>query len=369
MALLRLRVSHVRNIRALHLDQLAKVNVISGHNGSGKTSLLEAIHLLGLARSFRNQATRALISYEAPLATVFAEVERPHGGRLRVGVERQRNGESRLLLNGRPAQGLAELAEAVPLQVIDAQSFELIAGPPLGRRQYLDWGVFHVEHAFYRQWLDCQRALKQRNQLLRTLSRRALSDPTLKIWTERFASSAAVVQASRAAYFAKLLPRYREVASFLSPSLINSELRLRSGWPAGRDLSELLLEQAAVDADRGFTQFGPQRADLRLLNDERSAAETLSRGQQKLMATAMKLAQGGLLADLAGRECIYLIDDLPAELDSVHTGRVCQVLASMRAQVFITCVSPEDIISVWPKEHVHALQVFHVEHGSVSRIQ
>jgi DNA replication and repair protein RecF len=369
MSLLRLRVSHVRNIRALNLDQLGSVNVISGHNGSGKTSLLEAIHLLGLARSFRNQATRALISYESQQATVFAEVERPHGGRLRVGVERQRNGDSRLLLNGRPAQGLAELAEAVPLQVIDAQSFELITGAPAGRRQYLDWGVFHVEHGFYRQWLDCQRALKQRNQLLRALSKRALADPTLKVWTERLVSSASKVQESRATYFAKLLPRYREVASFLSASLVKSDLRLRSGWPAGRALEDVLSEQAASDADRGFTQLGPQRADLRLMNDERSAAETLSRGQQKLMATAMKLAQGGLLAELTGRQCIYLIDDLPAELDSVHTGKVCQLLASMRAQVFITCVSPEDIIAVWPTEHVQALQVFHVEHGSVSRIQ
>jgi len=374
MSLLRLQVSNVRNIRALRLESLATVNVIVGKNGSGKTTLLEAIHLLGLARSFRNQATRSLISHESQLATVFGEVEAAQGLRLPLGVQRLRSGDSRINIGGRPATGLAELAEQFPLQVVDAQSFDLITGPPLGRRQYLDWGVFHVEHRFYREWLAAQRALKQRNQLLRGGSARHSSASGgagelsgLQAWTKGFVAASIQITEWRREYFNALLPRFKAVAAQLSPALSGAELRFRPGWNATMPLEEALAANLASDRERGFTQLGPQRAEVRIVVEGRSAAETLSRGQQKLLAAAMKLAQGLVFAEHSGRRCTYLIDDLPAELDEAHAARVCEVLSGMGAQVFITCVRPDDIMFAWPRTaDRQSLQVFHVEHGTVT---
>ena len=119
------------------------------------------------------------------------------------------------------------------------------------------------------------------------------------------------------------------------------------------------------DLEQGYTHVGPQRADIKVLVGGHSAADTLSRGQQKLVVTGLKLAQGSLLTATNSRACTYLIDDLPAELDSDHCRRVCEILSSMEAQVFITCVERSDIAPYWP--HKDSLGMFHVEHGAITR--
>ncbi|RLA36546.1 MAG: hypothetical protein DRQ64_10020 [Gammaproteobacteria bacterium] len=118
-----------------------------------------------------------------------------------------------------------------------------------------------------------------------------------------------------------------------------------------------------VDKERGYTHVGPQRADIKVTTDGRPAAEVLSRGQQKLVVCALKLAQGQLMSAMGLGECTYLVDDLRSELDVQHSKLVCKLLSSMRAQVFVTSIEQEDICSVWPTGD--QLQVFHVEHGQV----
>lgn len=369
MALTQLQINHVRNLRQVRLPDLQKTNVFFGCNGSGKTSVLEAIHLLGMARSFRGSSIKSLISHEASSCTVFgATVSSPLPDAsgslvtLPLGVQRNRIGEAQIKIGGNVVRTVAELASLLPLQVITADSFGLLTGTPGGRRQFLDWGVFHVEQKFFGTWQRFQRCIKQRNNLLR---RGKIAAHELAVWTRDLAQSGDAINEFRKDYFRILSPRFKEIITQLAPSLDTLELRYQQGWDRQLSYLDALQQGQVADLEHGYTHCGPQRADIRVMADGHLAAETLSRGQQKLVICGLKLAQGQLMTRLGRGSCTYLIDDLPSELDHHHSGLVCELLAGMEAQVFITCIDQEEIRSVWPQER--ELTMFHVEHGNVSR--
>jgi DNA replication and repair protein RecF len=371
VALTKLQINHVRNLRQVKLQELQGVNVFFGPNGSGKTSVLESIHLLGLARSFRGSSIKSLITHEEQSCTVFGATAAFPGRRavaespepeLPIGVRRNRVGEAQIKVGGKPVRTVAALAEQLPLQVITAESFGLLTGSPGARRQYLDWGVFHVEQRFFAEWKRFRRCIKQRNNLLR---RGKVSEKELAVWNRDLAQSGTAINDYRKAYFQVLYPFFRSIMAKLAPSLDALELRYQQGWDRQLSYGEALQQGLPADLDQGYTHTGPQRADIKVLFGRHMAAETLSRGQQKLVVCGLKLAQGQLLAQQGQGKSTYLIDDLPSELDQEHSLLVCELLASMDAQVFITCIDQQEIRSVWPEEK--ELAMFHVEQGTVQR--
>ncbi len=360
MELSQLQISHVRNLQPLKLQGLGKVNLFFGPNGAGKTSILEAIHLLGMARSFRGASVKPMIAHDQPQCTVFGHVSSSTSAGLTLGVQRSLTGDVNIKVGGKAVHSTAQLVECFPLQVITADSFDLLTGAPQARRQYLDWGVFHVEHRFYGRWQRFQRSIKQRNNLLR---HGKISSAELAVWTRSLAASGGAISDYREAYFEILVPRFDAIMEILAPALSGVKLRYRRGWDKTLSYEDALQASLSVDKERGYTHVGPQRADIKVTIDGRPAADTLSRGQQKLVVCALKLAQGQCKS---GGVCAYLIDDLPAELDRQHCQLVCELLSSMRAQVFVTSIEQGDISSVWPESD--DLQVFHVEHGAVARL-
>lgn len=369
LALKHLQIQNIRNLQHVRLMELQRVNVFFGRNGAGKTSILEAVHLLGMGRSFRGSSIRSLISHDAQSCTVYGEVsvgepthETGSGPLVTLGVQRELSGEVQIKIAGKPARSIAQLVEQFPLQVISADSFGLLTGAPGGRRQYLDWGVFHVEHRFFGEWQRFQRCIKQRNNLLR---RGKIDDQELSVWTRDLAAAGAAISEYRKAYFQLLTSRFKTIMRQLAPSLEDLDLRYRQGWDKSLTYAEALEHGVHSDIEQGYTHSGPQRADIRVLSDGHLAADTLSRGQQKLVVCGLKLAQGQLMAEMGRGKCTYLIDDLPSELDIQHGELVCGLLASMEAQVFITCVHRQDIISVWPSSSQIAM--FHVEQGELEQ--
>ena len=149
-------------------------------------------------------------------------------------------------------------------------------------------------------------------------------------------------------------------------SLDGLELAYQRGWDRGRSLEAVLAEQIEKDRVRGFTQSGPHRADVRVRLRGINAAEVLSRGQQKLVGAAMKLAQGRLFSARQGRDCVFLVDDLPSELDRVHRRQLCQLLGGMRCQVLLSCVDASELSGCWDGLAANEMKLFHVEHGALS---
>ena len=362
MSLSQLNIHYVRNLRQVALGELGRVNVFYGDNGSGKTSVLEAIHLLGMARSFRTTSARSLITHGEDSCTVYGAAlsSAGRGAHVGIGVQRRSSGEAEIKVAGKQVRAVADLIEHLPVLVINADSFDLLNGPPRSRRQYLDWGVFHVEQAFFAQWQRFQRCIKQRNNLLR---RDKIAEAEVASWTRDLVASGSAINAYRQDYFGRLAPCFKGIMASLVPELEKLELRYRQGWDRSMSFEEALASSYQADCERGYTHVGPQRADMRVTVDGYSAADTLSRGQQKLLVCGLKLAQGRLMADDGPDRCVYLVDDLPSELDKQHSALVSSELEAMGAQVFITCVNREDLESVWPSRE--SLTMFHVEHGGI----
>jgi len=365
--LTRLDIHNVRNLADVRLAGLSAANILYGANGSGKTSVLESIHLLSAARSFRSHTARSVISHGAGHLTVYGKVAPVvEGNSVRersLGVQRSRNGESDIRVSGSPVRSAAQLAAELPVLVLNSGSFDLLTGSPRDRRRFLDWGVFHVEHNYISVWQRYQRCIKQRNTLLR---RGNIPDAELMSWTNELAAAGESLTLSRQAYFSRLSTRFAQVIASVLPDSLPVTLRFRRGWDREISLLDALNAGLVVDREQGYTHSGPQRADIRIFAGDASAADTLSRGQQKLVVSALKLAQGHLFAE-DGREegCIFLLDDLPSELDKEHLRLICEEVERTRAQIFISCIDLADLCNVWRPPD--SLSVFHVEHGQIMR--
>jgi len=359
MSLARLQVTALRNLSAVTLSPSPQINILFGTNGSGKTSLLEAIHLLGLARSFRAQPLQALIQHGQPRCTVFAELAEADGVFKKIGVSRDRQGELQVRINGENARSLSQLAQELPLQLINPNSFRLLEGAPKQRRQFMDWGVFHVEQQFLPIWQRLQRALRQRNSWLR---RAKMDAPFQAIWDKELCLASDAIDNYRRAYIAALKPVFEQTLARLI-ELDGLALSYYRGWDKERGLADVLAASLGRDQQLGSTQAGPQRADLRLRLAGNNAADILSRGQQKLVICALHIAQGYLLAQTGRGSCVYLVDDLPSELDEKHRQALCRLLEGLGCQVFITCVEPQALQDGWRADTPIAL--FHVEQGQI----
>ncbi|MCG8533196.1 MAG: DNA replication/repair protein RecF, partial [Desulfovibrionales bacterium] len=335
------------------------INIIHGANGSGKTSLLEAIYFLGMARSFRSHKIKPIIRSGQQSCTVFGKVFNESQS-WNLGVSRDLGANFRIHINGESSRHTSPLAATLPLLVINPDTFRLLEGSPKDRRHFLDWGVFHVEHQFLDTWKKFQKAMKQRNALLR---HGKIDSSLLNVWNTEFIRNGELIDKFRNQYFDQLKPVFEETIAQLC-GVEGIQLSYQRGWDKERSLAEVLEKTLSRDQDAGYTQWGPHRADIRVRYKSVAAVDSLSRGQQKIVVSALKLAQGHLYRCHKKQGCVYLIDDLPSELDQAHRARLCTMLENMKSQVFITCVEKDSLDSIWqPGTQV---KMFHVKHGTLT---
>ena len=348
-------IEGVRNLAQVQVALPTGATALFGANGSGKTSFLEAIHLLAVGRSFRTHQSKPVIQRGLAHCRIVGEVQR-RGRSIIMGLEKHRDGVVKARVAGENVPSLSELALHLPLVLLDTEGLGVVTGPPEGRRRMLDGTLFHVEQGFLSQWKRYASAVRQRNSGLR----RGILDSD-KAWRREIAETGALLTQHRQAVAAKLADKLTRLAPALSEDFEALEVVFRAGWDQKLSLLEALERNAASDAAQGFTQVGPHRADLRLMRDGVLAADVLSRGQLKLALVALKLVQGALIEDASSIPPLYLVDDLPAELDREHCARVCEQLGAGR-QVILTAVERASLEAAWGDK---PLNLFHVEHGRV----
>lgn len=361
MAITSLYLTNFRNItQAKLLPSLQGLNIIYGNNGSGKTSLLEAIHYLGLGKSFRQTNASRLIRHTTSQFSLFAQVI-GQNREIPLGVERNLAGDVRIRMAEKDISALAELAYCLPLRLINSQSHLLFEGGPLFRRKFLDWGLFYHADNFLTCWRNFERVLKQRNAVLK--DKRSKNE--LDGWTGEMLKYGLELDQMRQNYVHVLFPELSLAVQELL-SLTKVEITYRSGWDINRSYEKVLAGSYQEELRLGYTQFGPHRADLDVEINGNSVRHFLSRGQQKLLICAMILAQGMLLAKYTNRSLIYLIDDLPSELDLQSRQRLISLLSKQKTQIFITALESDyDFIN---NKVNTPTKLFHVEHGSVNEI-
>lgn len=362
MFLERLAIYRVRNIQNADFELSPRINLFFGMNGSGKTSVLEAVHVLSRGRSFRSRHLKDLITRGQSESTVFGKaVDSGNRKSTTIGVSRDLHSKFVVKIDGELAKSASQLSQVLPLQLLNAESFDLLTGPPAVRRAFLDWGVFHVEHDFRNNWSLLQRCLKQRNSLLRHVK----IDPLqLSIWDNELCGLAEKVTLARRMYLEKLKPVLMDVVSYFGLEQ-DFSFQFYKGWKDELSLVELLKANLARDKKSGFTQAGPHRAEIRIHSDGAPAANVLSRGQTKMVVSALKLAQAKLFYQETGYNCLFLLDDLPSELDGVHRAKLGSLLYEMGVQMFLTAVDLDDLKGLWGNRLPEERKMFHVEQGSI----
>ncbi|MGH8211388.1 MAG: DNA replication/repair protein RecF, partial [Steroidobacteraceae bacterium] len=271
-----------------------------------------------------------------------------------LGVQISRSAGTVARISGATAGSLTELTQVFPVQVIDPGVHKLLEEGGHRRRRWMDWAVFHVEHQFGEWWLRYSRALKQRNAALRTQPGQAA------VWDTELARLGELIAESRRRFVEGLLPYWRE--SVLALSGLEPELHYFKGWAEDISLAEALATSKARDEARRLTHPGPHRADVMVRLNGRPAREILSRGQQKLVAVAMTLAQLNLLREATQTTPALLLDDPAAELDGEHLGRFIEQVKHLRPQLVLTALHSESQLFGTPD------RVFHVEQGRVQPV-
>ncbi len=359
MSLTHLALRSVRNLADTEISPGCSVNLVWGENGSGKTSLLEAIHILGRAKSFRSSRLSPVIqSGSNSLAVAGRVASSSNGAETSVRVNFDASGVE-LFADREPLNRVSDLALKLPLILINTDSHRLLEDGPRLRRRFLDWGVFHVEHGFFGVWKRYYRALRQRNAALR----RHMAPGQLTAWEAELSQAAAHIDEFRRRYLTLMAPWFtRYVGELLG--IDAAEIDYRRGWPADRPLMEILAEEAHMDRQIGYTRQGPHRADLVIKIATVPARQVVSRGQQKLLICALYLAQAALMGEVTHTRCVLLIDDLAAELDHAHRNRLFSLLVSLGQQVFVTATEHD----LFDRALLVGQKLFHVERGEIAEV-
>lgn len=368
MHVTRLELRHLRRFDELRLDPAPGLNLITGDNGAGKTSVLEALHLMAYGRSFRGRVRDGLIQAQRPALEVFVEWRERAGSNAGTGDERV-PGDGRVRraglrhtgqdwtgrLDGASVAQLGDLCAALAVVTFEPGSHALITGGGESRRRYLDWGLFHVEQDFLPIWRRYARALKQRNALLKARAR----DAQLDAWDRELADAGEPLDRYRERYLDALQPRFARLLAELAPALGPSRLEYQPGWRREEmPLLDALLVARDRDLSAGYSTVGPHRADWRIQFGAIPGRDALSRGQAKLTALSALLAQAEHHGAIQGEWPVVALDDLASELDRHHQARVLARLQASGAQVFITGTEPPPGLSIDVP-----VRRFHVEHG------
>ena len=352
MPLAELALENLRCIQRAELVLAPGINLIRGPNASGKTSLLEGIYLLGRGRSFRTRNPERLIRHGEEVLQAMGRTSGPTNQRIRVKMARHQptSGE----IAGVPAGSLAQLAQAFPVQVIEPGIHKLIEEASPRRRRWLDWAVFHVEPNFIDTRQRYARAVRQRNAALRT------APDTARVWDGELVRHGDAITSARLRLLESLKPYWADTVRRLADLPV--DLRYAPGWNQDLSLEESLTESWVRDRHRGLSHSGPHRADVQVRIDGHTARDILSRGQQKLVATAMVLAQLKMLGERMALVPTLLLDDPAAELDAEKLARFVEQVKSLHCQLVLTSLNPEEG-SFGPPD-----RTFHVEQRRVQPV-
>jgi DNA replication and repair protein RecF len=333
VSLRRVQVTDFRCLQSAALDLDPRFTLISGPNASGKTSLLEALYVLGRGRSFRTRRLEHLIRQGTEQFIVFGEVDSA-GRRIPLGVEGSAAG-IRARIGGARALSLAELALVLPVQIIDPEVHRLIEEGPGRRRRFLDWGVFHVEQSFVVHWQRYHQALKQRNAALKSGQ-----DPAVvSAWDGDLLHYGEQLTRARSHYVGLLA----EHAQTIGSNLLGMELALsyRPGWSRDLSFAEALQQSNAQDRLNGHTHVGPHRAELSIRLNGLGVKDRISRGQQKLLAASLLIAQLKLFPEEAPVQPSLLLDDPAAELDDDKLAGLIREVSAHSVQLVVTTLHGE----------------------------
>ena len=344
---------NIKNLRILKNLQFAPskhINLITGSNGSGKSSLLESIYLLARSRSFRTNNYINLINKDEKEIIISANLIKDSDQKIKIGLKKSSN-NTELYIAGHKQKKVSHQARLIPLGIITTNSQKLLNEGPKTKRKFLNWGVFHVEHTYSDLMIKYNKILIQRNSALRTKDRgyRAWDNQLIK-----YGKEITTLRKKYLNYFEfemnKLLKGYE--------AFKNIRIIYKQGWKSEKSLEDVIFE--SDETLLRYTLYGPHRADLGIYIEDKSVQEILSSGQLKLLSILLIIAQLKLINKYLGEAPILLFDDFQSELDNYNQQLLIQTIKELDIQMFITSID----FNLFFEDGFKG-ELFHVEHGEI----
>ncbi len=353
------------------------LTVLHGGNAQGKSNLLEAVYLLAIGKSYRAPSERDLVSWEAAEAggyAIAAGTVHRHDGRyqLRIGLDcanpatgvQGGSAQKRVRVNGVPKRA-SELIGVLNAVLFSAEDIDLVFGPPAGRRRYLDVLLSQITRRYVQTLQRYQRVLTQRNSLLKGLKEGRVKEDELDFWDRELCELGGSILAARYEAMERLAP----LASNAFLRLSGIAIGLSVGYVATAPLERCAAADAMVAALKrtrekeramAMTVVGPHRDDLRLTLGGVEMTRHASRGQARLAALALRLAEGELMREQRGDPPVLLLDDILSELDETRRSLVLEE-ASRYAQTLVTTAD----LGLVPAERLDKAHCLRIESGEV----
>lgn len=346
-----LSLTNFRGLKSATLDFHPQINLITGNNGSGKTSLLESIYVICQAYSFRTHQLKNCATHNNNQFLLFSKFSD-----YKVGLSKS-NEKLKIKINGDSVKKRSQLATRTPIAIVNADSFDLVTGSPELRRRYIDWCLFHVEQDFAKNWVQFKYALKQRNSILKSKKDLNMVD----YWDSYLSEPSIAIQAFRKKYseiiFDLLSSKFKNLIGE-----VRLNLQYEQGWPTGKTLKQSMNESRSRDIKSGFTHCGIHRDNLKLTTNGLPVVQVLSRGELKKLCIALQVSLLEIVKSRSSRPMILLVDDIASELDSKSQVIVFENLLDRGIQLFISNIETSIPEPLQDKE----FKMFHVEHGIIS---
>ena len=357
-----IQIENFRNIERLSLE-FDDTNIIYGENAQGKTNLIEAIYLFTGSKSFRGVKDKELIKFDADYARLnidFENKERKQNAQ--IVIKEKRKAE----LNGIEKKSPSSLSQELKAVIFSPVHLSMVKDGPSERRKFIDNALCQLKSGYRNVLKEYNRALVQRNILLKDISKNPSLNDMLYIWDKNLAKSGAKIIYQRKKYIEALLPFAKDVYDGLSKGKERLDLALCCGF----DCNDLSLEEIekklifALEDNRSndirnrITTCGPHRDDMEILINGNSARSFGSQGQQRSCVLALKLAEAGLLKQMTGEEPLALLDDVMSELDESRQDYILNHIKDW--QVFITCCDADTIL------RLREGRTFHIKNGGLA---
>ena len=343
-----LRLMHFRNYAELELAPTRGTTVLYGANGSGKTNLLEAMHLLSLGRSHRTAADREMIEEGQSVAFVRAETRRLDGRHeLEVRLYPLEKPQKRVLLFGKPAQRISDMMGHATAVMFGPEDLRIVRDGPAARRRFIDMQLSQIRPSYVKALRQYLSVLESRNALLRAQrgAPTADFDTQMDTWDEQLAGAAVYVVEARRWFLGELAQNAAaQYASIAEDPAETFELRyvgpLASTETPYKQMLAGLKRTRAEDRQRLYTAYGPHRDDLAMLLCGKELRAFGSQGQTRTAVLSMKLGEIQLIENEMGEKPALLLDDVFSELDVRR--RAALLRSAEGVQTFLTCTDKAD---------------------------
>ncbi len=337
MHVTRLKLANYRNYKVLDFEPHPGLTLLFGDNAQGKTNVLESVYLCAVGRSHRTNHDSELVAKGEDAAYIRADVLRGGIDR-RIEVRLMRNGRKQIRIDGAAIARMGDLMGCLNAVLFSPEELSLVKEGPHARRRFLDVLLCQTSRAYFYSLVSYQRALSQRNTLLKAMREQdQRRSSQLEVWEEQLALHSTALHTARKGAMERIAPAASALHERIAGGAEALTLRYK-GDLYGRELKDMLAANREDDIRRKSTGRGPHRDDFSVVVDGTDLRAFGSQGQQRTAALSIKLAEAACMEQMSGEQPVLLLDDVLSELDSGRQKRLLETVSDRQA--ILTCTSP-----------------------------